>query len=176
MRGWPIAGLLACDSYLVLECTFFWHESDQAYLFFWQKPSYILKELHSGSNRKRFTLLAIAQFLTASSADSLLRHWFCAVSCNEYVRGQCSICWMLSKACDTNGTGSREVDSRRRHTVLLHYIVIARWVTAHAKSSSSECMGTALASSAQQCVSVITRRRIPFKYFPKMWISLIHNG
>ena len=168
MRGRPI-GLLACDLYLVLECTCFWHESDQAYLFFWQKPHYILKESHSGSNQKRFTLLAIAQFLTASSADSLLRHWFCAVSCNEYVRGQCSICWMLSQGCDTDGTGSREVDSRRRHTALFHYIM-ARRVTSHAKASSSKCMGTVLTSSAKYCVSVITRRRIPLqKNYQECW-------
>ena len=33
MWGWPIAGLLACDLYLVLECTCLWHQSDQLYLF-----------------------------------------------------------------------------------------------------------------------------------------------
>ena len=33
MWGWPIAGLPACDLYLVLDCTFFWHQSDQLYLF-----------------------------------------------------------------------------------------------------------------------------------------------
>ena len=32
--GWPIAGLLACDLYFVLECTLFWHQSAQVYLFF----------------------------------------------------------------------------------------------------------------------------------------------
>ena len=30
---WPIAGLLAWDLYLVLECTRFWHQCDQVYLF-----------------------------------------------------------------------------------------------------------------------------------------------
>ena len=33
MWGWPIAGLLACNLFLVLECTCFWHRSDQVYLF-----------------------------------------------------------------------------------------------------------------------------------------------
>ena len=33
MWGWPIAGLLACDMYLVLECTCFWHKIDHVYLF-----------------------------------------------------------------------------------------------------------------------------------------------
>ena len=33
MRGWPIAGLLACELYMVWECTCSWHQSDQLYLF-----------------------------------------------------------------------------------------------------------------------------------------------
>ena len=37
MWGWPIAGLLACDLYLVLESTFFWHQSDQVYLILAKK-------------------------------------------------------------------------------------------------------------------------------------------
>ena len=34
MRGWPIAGLLACDLYLVLGCTCFRHQSEHLHLFF----------------------------------------------------------------------------------------------------------------------------------------------
>ena len=33
MWRWPIAGLLACDLHVVLECTVFWHKSDQKNLF-----------------------------------------------------------------------------------------------------------------------------------------------
>ena len=40
MWGWPIAGLLACDLYLDLECTCFWHQSDQVYLFLAKKRLY----------------------------------------------------------------------------------------------------------------------------------------
>ena len=32
MWRWPMAWLLACDLYLVLECTCFWHKSDKVYL------------------------------------------------------------------------------------------------------------------------------------------------
>ena len=37
MWGWPIAGLLARDLYLVLEFTCFWHQSDQVYLLLAKK-------------------------------------------------------------------------------------------------------------------------------------------
>ena len=40
MCFWPIAGLLACDLYLVLECNCFWNQSDQVYLFL-AKPMYL---------------------------------------------------------------------------------------------------------------------------------------
>ena len=33
MGFWPIAGLLACELYLILERTSFWHQSDQVYHF-----------------------------------------------------------------------------------------------------------------------------------------------
>ena len=67
---------------------------------------------------------------------------------------------MFSNVWDTDGTGSREVDSTRRHAAIL-YDNIARRVTVYAKASSSKPMSTALTSSAKQCVSNITRRRIP---------------
>lgn len=51
VRGWPIAGLLSCDCFLVFVCACLWQKKDQMHLFLAES---LLKQVALGEGYSRY--------------------------------------------------------------------------------------------------------------------------